>query len=202
MKTTLPLLSLAGLALAGLALTSAKAPAAAPPAAAATTWEIDPVHSAVLFRCKHLNTSWAYGRFNDVQGTITLDAEKPEASKVAVQVKTDSVDTNSKQRDDHLRGPDFFDVKQFPTATFESTAVKKTGATTFHVTGKLSLHGVTKEVALDMEQVGSSEDKRMGKRAGFAGTLTIQRSQFGIKYMPDGLGEDVALTLSFEVVQK
>lgn len=182
-----------------LPLVAAAAPNPAPaPAVKAATYQVDPVHSTVIFQCKHVNTSYAFGRFDDVQGTFTIDDENAGASRVDIAIKVDSLDTNSKQRDEHLKGPDFFDAKSFPTATFKSTAVRKSAATTYSVTGDLSIHGVTKSVTFPMELVGRNEVPQMGTVAGFYGELTIQRADFGIKYMPEMLGNDVKLFLSVE----
>lgn len=158
---------------------------------------IDAVHSTILFKCKHLDTSWQFGRFNDVKGTLTMDAAKPEGSKVEVTVAMDSIDTNNKKRDSDLLGPNFFDSKQFPTATFKSKTVAKKGDKVFAVTGDLMLHGVTKTVTIDMENTGSS-DKMGPPRVGFYGVLDIKRSDYGIKAMADMLGDDVQLTLTCE----
>lgn len=162
------------------------------------SYKVDPVHSTVIFKCMHANASWAFGRFDDVSGSFTFDAQKPENSKVEITIQAKSVNTNDAKRDDHLKSPDFFDVKQFPTATFKSKSVAKKSDKLYAVTGDLSLHGVTKNVTIDMEHTGSAEDPRMGKLAGFYGTLTLSRGDFGIKYGQGMLGEEVHLMLSIE----
>jgi len=167
------------------------------PAPTAGTFEVDTVHSTVQFQVMHLGTAWAFGRFNAFTGTFTIDADKPENSKVDVSIDTASVDTNHKGRDAHLSGPDFLDVKQFPTATFKSKSVAKKGDT-YAVTGDLTLHGVTKSVTIDMQHTGGIEAPKLGKKMGFLGTLAISRSAYGIKFMPDGLGDEIKLTLSVE----
>jgi polyisoprenoid-binding protein YceI len=162
------------------------------------TYKIDPVHSTVIFKVMHAQSSWAFGRFDKVGGSFTFDAAKPENSKVEVTIQTTSVNTADGKRDDHLRSPDFFDVKTFPTATFKSTAVAKKGERMYAVTGDLALHGVTKSVTLDMEHTGGIENPKMGKLAGFYGTLTIPRADYGMKYGTGMLGEDVQLMISIE----
>jgi polyisoprenoid-binding protein YceI len=154
------------------------------------------VHSTIIFKCKHLDTSWQFGRFDDVEGTLTMDAAKPEASKVDVTISIESIDTNNEKRDADLKGPNFFDAKQFPTATFKSKSVAKKGEHVYSVTGDLMLHGTTKSVTIDMENTGSSD--KMGPRAGFFGALKIKRSDYGIKAMADVLGDEVELTLTCE----
>ena len=166
------------------------------------TYTVDGVHSAVIFKCKHVDTSWAFGRFNDVSGSLTFDAAKPENSKIEITIKADSVDTGNKKRDDHLNSPDFLDSKQFPTATFKSKSVAKKGDKTYAVTGDLMLHGVTKSVTIDMEHVGSNDVPQMGKVIGFFGTLVVKRGDYGVDYGQGMLGEDVTLTLSIESAAK
>jgi polyisoprenoid-binding protein YceI len=172
------------------------------PAPAAEVYTIDPVHSTIMFRVKHLGVSYVFGRFNQVSGSVSLDAEKPESSKVAIEIKTDSIDSNNPDRDAHLKSDSFFDVKQFPKATFTSTSVKKAGDKKFSVTGDLALHGVTKPVTVEIENVGKGKGMKGGELAGFFGTFTIKRADFGINYMPDGLGDEVAVTVSVEAGKK
>ena len=166
--------------------------------AAADTFAIDGVHSAVIFRAKHMGTSYAFGRFNDIAGSITLDKAKPENSKVKIEIKVDSIDTANGKRDATLRGPDFFDAKQFPTATFTSKSVKAAGDKKYSIAGDLEIHGATKPVTIEMEQVGAGKGMRGEELVGFFGTLSIKRSDFGMKAMTDMLSDDVLLTLSVE----
>jgi polyisoprenoid-binding protein YceI len=179
-----------------LALASA-GPQDKKPAMAGGEFTIDGVHSTVIFKIKHMNTGWSFGRFDDIKGTFTIDPAKPEASKVDVTIAAESIDTNNKGRDDDLRGPNFFDVKQFPTATFKSKSVAKKSDNVYAVTGDLTVHGVTKPVTIDMEQTGQMEGKK-GSKAGYFGMLTVKRSDYGMTYMQDGLSDEVQLTLSFE----
>src|SRR5512143_3957946 len=124
--------------------------AVAPPRAQAKAegYKVDPVHSFVLFRVKHLNMGYIHGRFDDMAGSFDLDDENPAGSSVQMVVQAISVDTGTAKRDTDLRGPDFFNVAQFPTISFKSTAVKKVDDTHFEVTGDLTLHGVTKSVTV------------------------------------------------------
>ncbi len=197
-KILIPTLSLAALALAGFTLTSAKTPVAVTaPADVSGSYKIDSVHSTVLFSTTHLNTSRSYGRFNDIAGSFTLDAAKPEASKVEIQIQTASIDTNNKGRDDHLRGPDFFDVKQFPVATFQSKTVKKADKN-WEVTGTLALHGVKKDVTIALEETGQGKGREGEALIGFHGTFTITRADFGIEYGKGMLGDKVDMIVSIE----
>lgn len=200
-KILVPTLSLAALALAGLTLTAANAPAplvAPAPSAAAAVYTVDAVHSTVIFSVMHMNTGRSYGRFNDVQGTFTVDTAKPEASKVEITIKADSIDTANKGRDDHLKSPDFFDVKQFPTATFRSTKVEKKGDKNWSVTGELALHGVKKEVTIPLELTGEGKGRNGEALIGFHGTFSIQRSAYGMEYGKGNLGDQVDLIVSVE----
>jgi polyisoprenoid-binding protein YceI len=175
---------------------------ATPAALAAETFAIDPVHSAVLFKVNHLGVSNFYGRFQDVTGTYVLDADNPAASSLDVTIKAESVDTHNEKRDQHLKSPDFFNVKQFPVLTMKSKSVKKTGDKTFRVTADLTVHGVTKEVTFDATQVGAGKDPWGGYRSGFEGSLTLKRSEYDVKFMPGGVGEDVTILISVEGVRQ
>lgn len=172
------------------------APAPAPAAPAAEgAWKIDPGHSTVMFKIKHLGTSWTYGRFDTFTGEVTFDEAKPENCKVLCEIDSASVDTNSKKRDSDISGPDFLSVKEFPKLSFASTKVAKSGDK-YAITGDLTLHGVKKSVSFTAEKVGSST--MMGARTGFFAETTIKRSDFGMKTMLEGIGDDVQLTLSIE----
>jgi polyisoprenoid-binding protein YceI len=167
-------------------------------ARAADTYKIDGSHSSVIFKIKHFGASWFYGRFFKVEGNFTVGKK----SSVSLRVDANSVATFSKKRDKHLRGADFFNVKQFPAITFESTSVDKAGKGAYKVTGKLTLHGVTKSVNFKMSYVGSGKDPWGGFRTGYFGTLNIKRSDYGMKYMLAGLSDEVELTLAIEGVKQ
>ena len=162
------------------------------------TYGIDSVHSSLLFRIKHLDTAYAYGRFNEVTGTFTYDVAKPENSKVTVEIAVETIDTGSDKRDAHLKSPDFFDAVQFPVATFTSKSVKASGEKKLTVAGDLDLHGVKKPVTLELEETGTSDSQKTGVRVGFHGTIALKRSDFGMKFMQGALGDDVVLTVSVE----
>ena len=171
-------------------------------AQAAETYEIDAVHSTVIFKVRHLGVSNAYGRFNDISGTIVADADHPENSSVEVTIKADSIDTANEKRDKHLRNQDFFNTKQFPVITFKSTKVEKSGDKAGKATGELSLHGVTKTVAVDLTFIGSNKDPWGGHRAGFEATFAIKRSDYGMKYSLEGIGDEVQIIVSLEGTRK
>lgn len=188
-------IALLGALSAPLFLPATRSTAAAP--ADPVNYEVDPVHSSVVFKIKHMNVSWFYGRFNDIQGSVVYDEKKPEASSVSVEIATESVDSKAENRDKHLQSPDFLSVKEFPKMTFKSKSVKKGDKGKLSVTGDLTLHGVTKPLTCEVELVGAAKTQ-MGERAGFETTFTIKREDFGMKNMLEGIGNDVQITVSLE----
>ena len=128
---------------------------AASAVAQATTWQIDPNHTAAQFSVRHLGISTVRGAFTKVSGTVTYDPADPGKTVIDVTIDANSVDTRVEMRDNDLRSPNFFDVAKFPTLTFKSKHAEANGAGKLKVTGDLTIHGVTKEVVLDVE--GPSE---------------------------------------------
>ncbi len=163
-------------------------------------WTVDGVHSSVLFKVKHAGASWFYGMFKGIRGTITLDPAKPEQGSVRIEIDAGSVDTRDEKRDQHLRGPDFFDSKQFPSIVFESKSIQK-AEKALKVEGELDLHGVQKRVEATVALTGTGEF--YGKRQGFEATFVIKRSDFGMDYglANSALGDEVHLTVAIEAVQ-
>ena len=159
---------------------------------------VDPVHSFVNFRVSHLGASFAYGRFDKIEGKVSYDAKAPEGSSVELEIAADTVNTANEGRDKHLKSPDFFSVKEFPKITFKSTKVKKVDDKHLDVTGDLTLHGVTKPVTAKVLVVGSVTDPQFGKRTGFESTFTVKRSDYGMKFMTDKLGDEVQVSISIE----
>ena len=171
------------------------------PAEATGTYDVDAVHSSVVFRIKHLNTAYFYGRFNEIAGTIVLDDADPARGSFDVQVKVASVDTANADRDKHLKSPDFFDAEQFPLITFRSRSVKKVGETTLEVAGDLTLHGVTKPLTVKIERTGSGTGMRGEFRCGWETVFEIKRSDFGMTKLIGPVGDDVRLMVSVEGVR-
>jgi len=169
--------------------------------AEAATWQVDPAHTNVAFEIRHFFTQ-VPGRFNDFSGTIHYDPENPGSSKVEFTVQAGSIDTRNDRRDNHLRSADFFDVEKFPTLSFTSTKVEGSGDG-LQVTGDLTIHGVTKEVTIPVEFLGSMSTP-MGPRAGFATEFEIDRKEFGITWnraLDQGgaiLGDDVSIDIDVE----
>ncbi|MCS3468033.1 polyisoprenoid-binding protein YceI [Pseudomonas sp. JUb42] len=163
-------------------------------------------HAFIDFTISHLGYSFIHGTFKDWTGTFSFDAAKPEDSKISIDVKTASVFTNHAERDKHISSKDFLDVATYPDAKFVSTKVAPTGKNadgkvTADVTGDLTLHGVTKPVVVKATFNGEGKDPWGGYRAGFNGTTSIKRSDFG-KMMDLGPQSDtMELNISFEGVK-
>ena len=160
---------------------------------------VDDTHSLALFRIHHMGAGQFWGRFNDVSGNFAFEPGKAEGMKFDITIKTESVDTGVAPLDKHLRSPDFFGAKDFPTMAFKSTGAKKTGDGTFDVSGDLTLHGVTKPVVAKLEFTGMA-DMGKGATAGFEATFTVKRSDFGMKYGVDkgAIGDDVKVVVALE----
>lgn len=169
---------------------------------AADTYQVDPVHSFVILKITHFGSSYSYGRFNDIAGAVVFDQADASKSSVNLTIKAESVDTANAKRDEHLKGPDFFNVKEFPTITFKSTKVEKSGDKTYSVTGDLTVKGITKPVTTTFNVVGFGKGMKGEDRAGGEATFTVKRSDFGITYGPGALGEDVIITVAIEGIKQ
>ncbi|MBC3764707.1 YceI family protein [Neptunicella marina] len=143
--------------------------------------DTDGAHAFIQFKVSHLGYSYVMGRFNKFDGQFSWDADKPEASKITVNIDTTSVDSNHAKRDKHISSPDFLNVDKFATAKFVSTKVEEVGDGELTVTGNLTLLGVTKEIQIDVSKIGEGDDPWGGYRAGFEGTTSIQMGDFGTK---------------------
>jgi polyisoprenoid-binding protein YceI len=174
---------------------------AALPAHAAEDYAMDPMHAGVGFKISHLGLSWVQGRFDRFAGGFTLDPDDANRCSFVMTINADSVDTNNQKRDDHLRSPDFFNVKQFPTITFKSTSVKAI-PDGYQVTGDLSLHGVTRPVTLGVMGGRKAEFPKGVQRTGFSTEVTLKRSEFGMDKLSPAVGDDVYIVISFEGTKK
>ncbi|MEE3320728.1 MAG: YceI family protein [Pseudomonadota bacterium] len=170
----------------------------------AGTYQFDKkgAHQFVMFKISHLGYSWLYGRFNDFNGTFTVDAENPENSKVEATIQTASVDSNHAERDKHLRSDDFLDVDKYPTATFKSTSIEQTGDDTAKITGDFTLHGVTKPVTLDAKMIGYGDDPWGGYRMGLEASTSLRLADFGITKDLGPASETVDIIISVEGIKK
>ncbi|ART82369.1 hypothetical protein CBP31_06830 [Oceanisphaera profunda] len=153
--------------------------------AAAETYVVDTkgMHASINFKIDHLGYSWVVGRFNDFKGSFVFDEDDVANNSVEVTINTSSVDSNHAERDRHVRSEDFLNVKKFPEASFKSTSVTKDDDEgEYKVKGDLTLHGVTKQVEFEIEEVGAGKDPWGGYRRGFEGEMTLKPSDFGINY--------------------
>jgi polyisoprenoid-binding protein YceI len=175
---------------------------------ATSTWNIDPSHASVEFSVRHLMISTVKGRFSDVLGRVVSDHSDLTKSQVEVTIGVNSIDTREAQRDTHLRSPDFFDAEKFPTITFRSTRVADVSNGNFKLIGDLTIHGVTREVALDVVAEGRGKDPWGGERAGFSVTGKIKRSDFGLVWnqvLETGgvaVGDEVKIAIDVELVKQ
>ena len=170
-------------------------------ARAADVYAYDSVHSSVSFKARHLDISWIHGRFNKVEGKFSLDRVDPTKSAFALTIQTDSVDTANEARDEHLRQPDYFDTKQFPTIEFKSTKTQAIEGG-YEVTGDFTMHGTTKSIILVL--IGGKEHDFKGtKRVAFSTELSLKRSDFGFDKNAIGLiGDEALVMIDCEGVRK
>ena len=167
---------------------------------------IDPVHSGLGFRIRHLYSMFP-GRFDGFSGTITCETNDVTSMKVRGAVDLRTISTGNADRDKHLRTADFFNVEKYPTATFESTEVQRGADNALTIRGTMTLHGVTAEVVFEGKVLGYGADMKGAKRVGYQGKGTIDRTKFGIAYnasLAGGLtmlGSDVELILDIEAVE-
>jgi polyisoprenoid-binding protein YceI len=180
-----------------------------PAAAATSTWEIDPNHSAAQFAVRHLAISTVRGAFTKMNGTVQFDDKDVSKSSVEVTIDAASVDTRVADRDKELRSDHFFDVEKYPTLTFKSTKVEQETPGKLKVTGDLTIHGVTKQVVLEVEGPTTPvKDPWGNQRAAANASTKVNRQDFGVKWnakMDNGgwvVGDDVDITIDVEMVQK
>ncbi|WP_043319210.1 YceI family protein [Microbulbifer sp. HZ11] len=159
-------------------------------------------HAFIQFRIKHLGYSWLYGRFDKFDGSFTYDEAKPEASTVQVTVDTASLNSNHAERDKHLRGDDFLNVAKYPTATFKSTSFEPKGDGKALLKGDLTLHGVTKPITIDVEEIGGGKDPWGGYRQGFTGKTEFKLKDFGIDYDLGPASQTVEMILDVEGIRQ
>jgi polyisoprenoid-binding protein YceI len=159
-------------------------------------------HASINFKIQHLGYSWLTGRFNDFEGKFSYDKAQPQASKITVNINTESVDTNHADRNKHLRSKDFLDVEQFPKASFVSSEVTTLADGSLSINGDFTLHGVTKPIVIQASKVGEGSDPWGGYRAGFAGTTTITMADYGITYNLGPASTHVDLELHIEGIKQ
>jgi len=169
---------------------------------------MDPTHSGVEFKVKHMMISNVKGHFTGVSGLLALDETDITKSRVEATIDASTISTRDPQRDTHLKSADFLDVEKYPTLTFKFTAVKRTGAEEEMVTGDLTIHGVTREVVFQVEgPTPPSKDPWGNTRLGLSATTKISRKEFGLTWNAaleaGGLlvGDEVTITLDVQFVK-
>jgi polyisoprenoid-binding protein YceI len=173
------------------------------PAAAQDAWQLDPAHCSAQFSVRHLGISTVRGAFTKLTGTVQYDPAAPGKSSLAATIEATSVDTRVEMRDNDLRSPNFLDVQKYPTITFQSKKVEAAGAGKLKVTGDLTVHGVTKEVALDVDgPTPPMKDPWGNLRMGASATTKINRMDFGVSGRPGVVGDDITITLDIEMTRQ
>ncbi|MBB2985103.1 polyisoprenoid-binding protein YceI [Terracoccus luteus] len=142
---------------------------------------LDPSHTTIGFTARHAMVTKVRGHFSQFEGTAHVDTSNPANSSVKVVIEAASVTTGNEQRDGHLRTPDFFDIENYPQLTFVSTDVERDGSE-WNITGDLTINGVTKSVTVPFEETGSAKDPFGNQRVGFEGALTIDRTEWNLKF--------------------
>ena len=171
------------------------------PVLAGKTYQVDPDHTYLLFKVKHLKIVNSHGRFHGPTGKMVWDDVNPSKSSINISVSANNIDTDVDKRDRHLRSPDFFNVKKYSTITFESTNVKRLAPDLFEVTGGLTILGKTLPVTVKVRQTGFGIDPWGKFRRGFETQFTIKRSDWGMDFMLNNVSDEVVLNISVEMIR-
>jgi polyisoprenoid-binding protein YceI len=164
-------------------------------------FDIDPAHAGAMFMVRHFDVSHTQGRFNQIGGTISYDRARPEETRIEISIATASVDTNNVERDTHLRGPDYFNVREYPTMTYRSKSVRQIEGGGLRIVGDLTIKGVTREVEAELTYVGEGETLMRDYRVGADARFTLRRSDFGVGGTK-GIGDDVLVIVSLEAIRR
>jgi len=175
-----------------------------------TIWQIDAAHSNVEFAVRHLMISTVRGRFSEVSGSVTVPGDDFANAKVQATISVASIDTRQEQRDAHLKSPDFFDVEKFPLMTFLSRRVEpqRGREDRYQLIGDLTIHGVTREIALDVMLEGQTRDPYGFNRAGFIATGKLNRRDYGLTWnqaLEAGgvvVGDEIKITIDAQITSK
>lgn len=172
-----------------------------------TIWNIDPSHSEIQFKVKHLVISTVTGRFNSFSGKAETNGEDFDNAKITFEAEVDSIFTNNADRDAHLKSDDFFNAEKFPKISFESSSFKKTGDNSYELTGNLTMRDITKEVTLDVEYGGMVTDPYGQTKAGFELSGKVSRKEFGLNWNAITeagsvvVADNIALQLNVQLVK-
>lgn len=168
-----------------------------PSSSKAANYQVDASHTSIVFAISHLGYSYTYGRFNQVSGQFQFDANNPTTGQFTINIDPASIDTNDAKRDEHLRGADFFNVRQFPKMQFRSTQVQQ-GGDALELTGDFTMHGVTKRITIPLKVLGQGAGPYGKQRVGFLSQFSVKRSDFGMNGMQGPIGDEVSVLISFE----
>jgi polyisoprenoid-binding protein YceI len=175
---------------------------AAPATAQTGTWQIDPNHTAAQFSVRHLGVSTVRGAFTKVSGSAQQDSADPSKDTLEATIDANSIDTRVEMRDKDLRSPNFLDVQKYPTITFHSKQTKVAAPSKLLITGDLTIHGITKEVVLDVDGPSAPiKDPWGNQRIGASATTKIKRQDFGITSLPGVVGDEITITIDTELIQ-
>lgn len=175
---------------------------------AKSNWTIDPAHSEIGFKVKHMMFTNVSGKFNDFQATIENEDDRFETSQISFSAQVNSIDTNNIDRDNHLRSADFFDAESFPLISFQSTGINKINENVFEISGDLTIKNVTKNITLEVEYSGLMKDPWGNIKAGISLSGKINRKAFGLTWnasLEAGgvlVGEDTKLTAEVQFIKE
>lgn len=166
------------------------------------TWKIDPAHTAAQFAVRHMGISTVRGEFKKVTGTASYDPADPSKTSFEATIDATTVDTRVDMRDNDLRSSNFLDVQKYPTITFKSKRAESAGSGKLKITGDLTIHGVTKEVLLDVEgPTAPVKDPRGNYHVGASATHTVNRKDFGVNGAPGMVGDEISITIDAELIK-
>jgi polyisoprenoid-binding protein YceI len=166
------------------------------------TWKIDPAHSAAQFSVRHLGISTVRGEFKKVSGSANYDPTDPAKTSIEATIDATTIDTRVDKRDNDLRGPEFFDVQKYPTITFKSKRTEAEGTGKLKITGDLTIHGVTREVVLDVDgPTPPIKDPKGNSHMGASATTKTNRKDFGVSGAPTVAGDEVSITIDVELIK-
>ena len=160
------------------------------------------MHASIQFKISHLGYSWLWGRFNDFEGTLHYDKEKPEAAKIEVTINTNSVDSNHAERDKHIRGKGLLETNKYPEAKFVSTSYTPNKDNSGVLKGDFNLHGITKPISIDVKYIGEGKDPWGGYRLGFEGTTRLSLADYNITKNLGSASKELELFFAIEAIQK
>ena len=172
-------------------------------AAQVQTWQIDPNHTAAQFSVRHMGISTVRGAFTKVSGSAQYDPSNVSKTSIDATIDASSVDTRVSMRDNDLRSPNYFDVEEYPTITFKSKSVQAAGEGKLKIVGDLTIHGVTKEVTLDVDGPSAPvTDPKGNSHLGASASTKVNRKDFGVGGSSNMVGEDITITIDVELVRK